>query len=49
MRTAPYFSAQMARQFDAVILIDRTSAVTPLDPGGGWHSAEPPETYPEGL
>lgn len=48
-RHSHYFSAQMARQFDAVIHIDRTSAVTPLDPGGGWHSAEPPETYPEGL
>jgi len=48
-RHSHYFSARMARQFDAVIHIDRTSAVTPLDPGGGWHSAEPPETYPGGL
>jgi len=48
-RHSHYFSAQMARQFDAVIHIDRTSAVTPLDPGGGWHSEEPPETYPGGL
>jgi hypothetical protein len=39
----------MAVQFDAVIHIDRTTAVTPLDPGGGWHSEEPPETYPGGL
>lgn len=48
-RQSHYFSAQMARQFDAVIHIDRTTAVTPLDPGGGWHADEPPETYPEGL
>ena len=39
----------MARQFDAVIHIDRTTAVQPLDPGGGWHSEEPPETYPGGF
>ena len=48
-RQSHYFSAQMAVQFDAVIHIDRTTAVTPLDPGGGWHSEEPPETYPDGL
>jgi erythromycin esterase-like protein len=48
-RQSHYFSAQMAVQFDAVIHIDRTTAVTPLDPGGGWHSEEPPETYPEGF
>jgi erythromycin esterase-like protein len=48
-RQSHYFSAQMAIQFDAVIHIDRTTAVTPLDPGGGWHAEEPPETYPGGL
>lgn len=48
-RQSHYFSAQMARQFDAVIHIDRTTAVVPLDPTSGWHSGEPPETYPEGL
>lgn len=48
-RHSHYFSAQMARQFDAVIHIDRTTAVQPLDPGGGWHSDEPPETYPGGF
>jgi erythromycin esterase-like protein len=48
-RHSHYFSAQMARQFDAVIHIDRTSAVHPLDPGGGWHAEEPPETYPGGF
>jgi erythromycin esterase-like protein len=48
-RQSHYFSAQLPRQFDAVIHIDRTSAVTPLDPTSGWHSDEPPETYPQGL
>jgi len=48
-RQSHYFHAQLPRQFDAVIHIDRTSAVEPLDPTAGWHSGEPPETYPEGL
>jgi erythromycin esterase-like protein len=48
-RHSHYFAARMARQFDAVIHIDHTTAVHPLDPGGGWHAEEPPETYPTGL
>lgn len=48
-RHSHYFAAQMARQFDAVIHIDHTTAVQPLDPGGGWHADEPPETYPTGI
>lgn len=48
-RHSHYFSAKMASQFDAVIHIDRTTAVQPLDPGGGWHADEPPETYPSAL
>ena len=48
-RQSHYFMAQMPRQFDAVIHIDRSTAVEPLDPTSGWHSSEPPETYPEGL
>lgn len=48
-RHSHYFMAQLPRQFDALIHIDRTSAVTPLDATSGWHSGEPPETYPQGL
>lgn len=48
-RQSHYFAARMARQFDAVIHIDHTTAVHPLDLGGGWHAEEPPETYPTGL
>jgi erythromycin esterase-like protein len=48
-RHSHYFAAEMARQFDAVIHIDHTTAVRPLDPGGGWHAEEPPETYPTGF
>lgn len=48
-RQSHYFMAQLPRQFDAVIHIDRTTAVEPLDADSGWHAGEPPETYPEGL
>jgi erythromycin esterase-like protein len=48
-RQSHYFMAQLPRQFDAVIHINRSSAVTPLDATSGWHSDEPPETYPQGL
>lgn len=48
-RQSHYFMAQLPRQFDAVIHIDRTTAVEPLDAPRGWHSGEPPETYPGGL
>jgi erythromycin esterase-like protein len=47
-RQSHYFSAAVARQFDAVIHIDETSALQALDgdvPAGG----EAPETYPRGL
>ena len=48
-RQSHYFSAQLPLQFDAVIHIDRTSAVEPLDATSGWHAGEPPETFPEGV
>ena len=48
-RQSHYFNAQMAQQFDAIIHIDRTNALVPLDATSGWHSGEPPETYPEGI
>jgi erythromycin esterase-like protein len=48
-RHSHYFAARMAPQFDAVIHIDHTTAVHPLDQGGGWHAEEPPETYPTGI
>lgn len=48
-RQSHYFMAQLPRQFDALIHIDRTRAVTPLDATGEWHSDEPPEAYPQGL
>ena len=47
-RASHYFRARIADQFDAVIHIDTTSALTPLEP---WsrHNADLPETYPTGV
>jgi erythromycin esterase-like protein len=47
-RASHYFRARLAQQFDAVIHIDRTTALTPLEP---WsvHEADLPETYPTGV
>lgn len=49
-RLSHYFQARLASQFDAVIHIDRSSAVVPLEAGELWHSGdEAPETYPSGM
>jgi erythromycin esterase-like protein len=47
-RQSHYFRARLADQFDAVIHIDETRAVEPLERGMGWMRGEPPETYPTG-
>jgi erythromycin esterase-like protein len=44
-----WFAADLHAQFDAVIHIDRTSALEPLDRTVRWDRGEPPETYPTGL
>ena len=44
-----YFEADLAAQFDAVIHVDQTTAVTPLDAGSGGQSADAPETYPTAV
>ena len=45
-----YFRARLASQFDAVVHLDRTRAVEPLDISRGWQAGEDlPETYPSGL
>ena len=44
-----YFEARLADQFDAVIHLDRTRALVPLEPGGMWDQKEPPETFPSGI
>jgi len=48
-RWSHYFHATLSRQFDTVIHLDETSAVTPLDPSGAWQRHEEPETYPSGI
>jgi erythromycin esterase-like protein len=47
-RYSHYFEARLASQFDAVVHIDRTRAVEPLERPQLW-TAEPPETYPSAL
>ncbi|MGE5408317.1 MAG: erythromycin esterase family protein [Syntrophothermus sp.] len=48
-RASHYFSARLAGQFDAVIHVDETRAVEPLERTAGWEAGEPPETYPTAL
>jgi erythromycin esterase-like protein len=48
-RMSHYFEASLADQFDAVIHIDETRAVEPLERTAGWELGEPPETYPTAL
>ena len=46
MRSSHYFDARLADQFDAIIHIDETSAVEPLERTSEWEAGELPETYP---
>ncbi|HMJ08846.1 MAG TPA: erythromycin esterase family protein [Pyrinomonadaceae bacterium] len=48
-RQSHYFKAQPARQFDAWIHIDETSALRPLERTAAWESGELPETFPTGI
>jgi erythromycin esterase-like protein len=45
-RLSHYFIARLADQFDAVIHIDETRAVEPLERTSLWEEGELPETYP---
>lgn len=45
-RVSHYFNARLGDQFDAVIHIDRSRAVEPLERTAEWSVGEPPETYP---
>ena len=44
-----YFKAHLAQQFDAVIHMDHTRALEPLDRTPLWDRGEPPETFPTGF
>jgi erythromycin esterase-like protein len=48
-RASHWFHARLPDQFDAVIHVDRTTALEPLERTALWDAGEPPETYPTGL
>ncbi|WP_156736869.1 erythromycin esterase family protein [Mycobacterium sp. E3298] len=48
-RQSHYFHVRPADQFDAMIHIDRTRALEPLEVTSVWIAGETPETYPSGL
>jgi erythromycin esterase-like protein len=48
-RISHYFHARLASQFDAVVHIDETHALEPLELSSEWEAGELPETYPWGV
>jgi erythromycin esterase-like protein/predicted phosphoribosyltransferase len=48
-RLSHYFGARIAEQYDAVVHIDETTAVEPLERTGEWERGELHETHPSGL
>lgn len=45
-RQSHYFQCRLCDQFDAVIHLDRTRALIPLERISTWEAGEAPETYP---
>jgi erythromycin esterase-like protein len=48
-RWSHYFHAHLLQQFDAIIHLDKTHALKPLESSSEWDAGELPETYPEGF
>jgi erythromycin esterase-like protein len=48
-RWSHYFHARLAEQFDAMIHLDETRALEPLDADSGWEAGELPDTFPSSL
>ena len=48
-RRSHYFQARVSDQFDAVIHVDSTHALEPLERTAHWDALEVAETYPSGL
>ena len=48
-RQSHYFMTSLPGQFDAVLHIDHSHALEPLDKGPVWVSGEMPETFPSGV
>jgi erythromycin esterase-like protein len=47
-RVSHYFHARLTSQFDAMIHIDHTTALTPLEQTPRWETLDAPETFPYG-
>jgi erythromycin esterase-like protein len=48
-RQSHYFHVTLPEQLDAIIHIEETRALEPLERTGTWEAGELPETYPSGL
>jgi erythromycin esterase-like protein len=48
-RQSHWFVASVAQQYDALVHLDITRAVEPLERTSDWELGEPPETYPTAL
>ncbi len=48
-RASHYYYVRLPDQFDAVIHLDETRALEPLERTAAWERGELPETYPSGL
>ncbi len=48
-RQSHYYHVRPADQYDAMIHIERTRALQPLEPTSTWVEGQTPETYPTGL
>ncbi|HYZ90261.1 MAG TPA: erythromycin esterase family protein, partial [Myxococcales bacterium] len=48
-RVSHYFHARLPSQFDAIIHVDETRALEPLERVATWERGELPETFPTGM
>jgi len=48
-RQSHFFAASATHQYDALVHLDSTRAVEPLEHTATWQHGEPPETYPSAL
>ncbi|OAN39873.1 erythromycin esterase family protein [Mycolicibacterium iranicum] len=48
-RQSHYYHVRPSDQFDAIIHVDKTTALEPLEATSLWVAGETPETYPSGL
>jgi erythromycin esterase-like protein len=48
-RLSHYFQVSLPDQFDAVVHLDQTRAVEPLEATTSWHRGDVPETFPSAV